>query len=294
MICIRIRGGLGNQLFQYASSFALAKRLNQKLHIDTSFYPEQTLRAFKLAYLKLDKDVENNSIKLPYLVNLVKNRYVNRTLRFLPRCTINIPKFGEYILETQSGVVGHMFEACAPNVYLDGYFQSERYFIDCREDLLRQLTPNYRISDKYLILEEEVKNCTSVAFHVRRGDFLQAQNSNPWHYLLGAEYYKNALGYVNGKLSNPINFWFSDDIEWVKKTFGIRENFRFVNLDTKNADIDEMMLMKSCKHIISANSSFSWWAAWLNQNNNKLVVVPNKRYGNTEMIPASWVKLATE
>ena len=89
-------------------------------------------------------------------------------------------------------------------------------------------------------------------------------------------------------------FWFSDDIDWVKQNFGERENFRFVSLHTKHADIDEMMLMKNCKHIIAANSTFSWWASWLNEHKDALHICPAKRYGNLHMIPENWIKIGVE
>ena len=132
----------------------------------------------------------------------------------------------------------------------------------------------------------------SVAIHVRRGDFLSAQHDpNPNHYLLGEAYYANALRYMDAQLDHPMYFWFSDDIEWVKQNFGERDNYRFVNLHTQYADIDEMMLMKHCNHIIAANSTFSWWAAWLNEHENVLRIVPEKRYGNAHMIPSDWKKV---
>jgi len=142
---------------------------------------------------------------------------------------------------------------------------------------------------------KEIIDSNSVAVHVRRGDFLKAQyNRNPRHYLLGEAYYKNSLRFINSRLNNPQFFWFSDDIEWVKNTFGTHDNFHFVSMHTENPDIDEMMLMKNCKHIIAANSTFSWWAAWLNENPNAVVTVPGKRYGNERMIPDRWIKIPVE
>lgn len=124
---------------------------------------------------------------------------------------------------------------------------------------------------------------------------MSAQNDpNPNHYLLGEQYYHNALKYVTEHLENPVFFWFSDDIDWVKKNFGEKGNFRFVSLHTKHADIDEMMLMKNCKHIIAANSTFSWWASWLNEHEDAMHICPAKRYGNLYMIPDGWIKIAVE
>lgn len=181
------------------------------------------------------------------------------------------------------------------SIYLDGYYQSEKYFREYKVDLIKQFTPNYPSEAEYESVLAEIQGREAVAVHVRRGDFLSAQNDpNPNHYLLGEQYYHNALKYVTEYLENPVFFWFSDDIDWVKQNFGERENFRFVSLHTKHADIDEMMLMKNCKHIIAANSTFSWWASWLNEHEEAMHICPAKRYGNLYMIPDGWTKIAVE
>lgn len=293
MVTIRIKGGLGNQLFQYAAGYALAKRMNQKLKLDNSFFPQQTLRGFKLGYLNVTFGdvVEHQS----GLVKAYKNKYLNKTLRKANVRALPCGKQTKYLLETRSDIVPEFFNISAPNIYLDGYYQSEKYFREYKADLIKQFTPNYPSEAEYESVLAEIQGCEAVAIHVRRGDFLSAQNDpNPNHYLLGEQYYHNALKYVTEHLENPVFFWFSDDIDWVKQNFGERENFRFVSLHTKHTDIDEMMLMKNCKHIIAANSTFSWWASWLNKHENALHICPAKRYGNLHMIPENWVKIGVE
>lgn len=293
MVTIRIKGGLGNQLFQYAAGYALAKRMNQKLKLDSSFFPQQTLRGFKLGYLNVTFGdvVEQQS----GLVKAYKNKYLNKTLRKANVRALPCGKQTKYLLETRSDIVPEFFNISAPNIYLDGYYQSEKYFREYKADLIQQFTPNYPSEAEYESALAEIQGREAVAVHVRRGDFLNAQNDpNPNHYLLGEQYYHNALKYVTEHLENPVFFWFSDDIDWVKQNFGERENFRFVSLHTKHADIDEMMLMKNCKHIIAANSTFSWWASWLNEHKDALHICPAKRYGNLHMIPENWIKIGVE
>lgn len=293
MVTIRIKGGLGNQLFQYAAGYALAKRMNQKLKLDSSFFPQQTLRGFKLGYLNVtfgDVVVHQSG-----LVKTYKNKYLNKTLRKANVRALLCGKQTKYLLETRSDIVPEFFTISAPNIYLDGYYQSEKYFREYKVDLIKQFTPNYPSEAEYESVLAEIQGREAVAVHVRRGDFLSAQNDpNPNHYLLGEQYYHNALKYVTEHLENPVFFWFSDDIDWVKQNFGERENFRFVSLHTKHADIDEMMLMKNCKHIIAANSTFSWWASWLNEHEEAMHICPAKRYGNLYMIPDGWTKIAVE
>ena len=293
MITIRIKGGLGNQLFQYAAAYSLTKRLNQKLELDSSFFSQQTLRGFKLSRLNISfADVAEVQ---PAFVELYKSKYLNRVLREANIRVLPCGSGRKYLLETCSDIVPEFFTIDQTNIYMDGYYQSEEYFGTCRNELIEQFTPNYPNEQEYEDALFKVTGCESVAVHVRRGDFLSAQNdSNPNHYLLGERYYYNALKYVNEHLENPVFFWFSDDINWVRQNFGEKENFRFVGLHTKHADIDEMMLMKNCKHIIAANSTFSWWASWLNEYENALHICPAKRYGNLHMIPENWIKIGVE
>lgn len=293
MITVRAKGGLGNQLFQYATGYALAKRLRQEVSIDISFFPKQTLRGYKLDKLKIDR----SSIDEAQLtkIKILKNKYINKILRQLNKSVIYVGKNSLYLLECKSDLVKAFPEIKAKSIYLDGYYQSEQYFKEYKKDLIKQFTPNYSSEIEYESVLAEIEGCEAVAVHVRRGDFLNAQNDhNPNHYLLGEQYYHNALRYVEEHLENPTFFWFSDDIDWVKRNFGEKENFRFISLHTKHADIDEMMLMKNCKHIIAANSTFSWWASWLNEHENMMHICPAKRYGNLYMIPDEWIKIEVE
>ena len=293
MITVRAKGGLGNQLFQYAAGYSLAKRLGQEVSIDISFFPKQTLRGYKHDKLNLDKTSfdEKRSKKF----NVLKNNYLNKALRKINKSVIYLGKSSIYLLECRSELVKAFPEISAENVYLDGYYQSEQYFVKYKEELIRQFTPNYSSEAEYKATLADIEGYEAVAVHVRRGDFLSAQNDpNPNHYLLGEQYYHNALRYVTEHLKNPVFFWFSDDIDWVKKNFGEKDNFRFVSLHTKHADIDEMMLMKNCKHIIAANSTFSWWASWLNVHEDAMHICPARRYGNLYMIPDGWIKIAVE
>ena len=293
MITVRIKGGLGNQLFQYASAYALSSRLNQKLVIDNSFFHSQTLRGYKLANLNIEsKEITLNEQKL---VKIYKNKYLNKVLRKMNFRTLPCMNNTSYLLETRSDIVPEFFTINKKNIYIDGYYQSTKYFSEYRQSLLEQFTPTYPMEAEYIEELEKILECNSVAVHLRRGDFLNAQNdSNPNHYLLGEQYYHNSLKYIEKNVENPVFFWFSDDIEWVKKKFGEKQNYRFVSLKTKHGDIDELMLMKNCHHIISANSTFSWWASWLNEHEDAIHTCPERRYGNLHMIPEDWVKIPVD
>ena len=187
-----------------------------------------------------------------------------------------------------------IFKFFEGNTYIEGYYQSEEYFKEYRKDLLAQFVPSYKLENEYLDVLTDIQSTDSCAVHVRRGDFLNYQkrkNSRSVFYILEFDYYKKALEYMSKYMNNPVFYWFSDDIDWVKQNVGKGTNMQFISLHTKNPDIDELMLMKHCNNIITANSSFSWWAAWLNNGCNAIKIVPKRAFGNPYMIPESWIKL---
>lgn len=290
MITTVICGGLGNQLFQYASAYALSKRLNQKLALDISFFPKQTLRGYKLDKLSIESGVITDP-KISFGMKVYKNRYINQLVRRSKKLKkIELGNNTTYLVELAGSFVPYFFKIDAKNIFMNGYFQCEDYFKNNRTDILKAFTPAYEPEEEYLTVLKQIKDSNSVAMHIRHGDFSKGDRTT-YHYILGADYYRRAIEYVNERIKKPVFFCFSDDIEWVKKNIGEAEEFRFVSLSTAHADIDEMMLMKNCKHIIAANSTFSWWAAWLNENDDVIRIVPEKRYGPEKMIPSDWVKV---
>lgn len=291
MVIIRIKGGLGNQLFQYAAGYAMAQRLNQPLALDISFFSKQSLRGYKLTHLNIEnQDVyQYQGIRL---ISLINNRCINKLLRSFNIQKIPIGMNKIYLLETKPNIVKMFFTVNSEDIYLDGYWQSEEYFKQFRNSFLHQFKPVYEMNYQTKKIMTQIQNTNSVAVHVRRGDMLKLKNDfNPGHYVLDNKYYDEAMTYVEQRVDNPVYYWFSDDINWVKEQYGKNENFQYVSLQTSNADIDELMLMRSCKHIIAANSTFSWWAAWLNENKNAIKIIPKQRYGNIKMIPEDWVRI---
>lgn len=291
MIVMRLKGGLGNQLFQYAAAYAISKRLDQKLLFDPSFTSNMTVRAYKLPFLCVDTKEVVSEGQLPKKVKFIKNLYINKACRILNLAKHNCGQY-KYWLETKDVWQPDFFTIDAKNLYIDGYFQSENYFKQYRSELLKQIRPKYNLEDEYLNELKKIKSCNSVAVHVRRSDF--KKDNCAYHYLLDELYYRRAIQKMRETIENPVFFWFSDDMEWVKKNIGENEDFHFVSIKTKHGDIDDMMLMKNCHHIITANSTFSWWAAWLNEHEDAIRIVPQKSYGMEGMIPDEWIKIAVE
>ncbi len=289
MITMRIKGGLGNQLFQYAAAYALSRRLEQPFQLDFALTKHMTQTPYRLDQLRVRETRLVSGGELPKQISRYKNAYINKALRMLGLRRLRCGNW-VYWLETSDAFQKDFFTIQAENLYVDGYFQSEAYFQTYRQALLKQFTPAYPPDKDFAEALREIRRCNSVAIHVRRGDF--HKSSHPFHYLLDVEYYRKAMAYVQARAEEPVFFWFSNDVNWVREHFGDAENMRYVSVKSAHGDIDDMMLMKNCSHIITANSTFSWWAAWLNEHENAMRIVPEKPYGMAGMIPKGWTKIA--
>jgi hypothetical protein len=185
-------------------------------------------------------------------------------------------------------------EKIVKNVSITGYFQSEKYFIHYKKIVLKLFRfPKIKdkLHQKYLNL---INNKNSVAIHIRRGDYLNDPKVRYIHGILGSDYYKKSISYIKKKLKNPFFFIFSDDIELVKKNFSFFNNKKYIFIDTKSS-INDLYLMSNCKHFIIANSTFSWWGAWLSKNKRKIVCAPKRwlraRISTPDIIPESWIRI---
>ncbi len=270
MIIVHVIGGLGNQLFQYAFGYALSQSKNESLILDVSSF-EAYQRAYELDLFNIDATIATQD----ELQNL-------------------IPKSHIYI-EPQFNFNKEVFSLRDVR-YFKGYWQSEKYFVKYREDILKKITPRDEIqkhSKSYLKLITETE---SVSLHIRRGDYVTNALTNSVHGTCSLDYYKKAVSALEEKTNNPHFYIFSDDLDWAKNNITFIKNITFVELVEEVPDYDEMLLMSRCNHNIIANSSFSWWGAWLNQNNNKIVIAPKRWFLDTslntiDLIPESWIHI---
>jgi hypothetical protein len=290
MIAVRLWGGLGNQLFQYA--FGRNKSLHEKK--DLFFYKiEQKNSSGSSALEEFNIDVkylEYNEVKRYY--KLIGNGV---PLRFERKIISWIPKINKYVY-IESGLQ-FSEEVNTTIICYDGYWQSYKYFNSIRELLLNEITlrnPAKVKSDLYI----DILKRNSVSVHIRRGDYLS--KSNRYKYFnCDSAYYQKAISYVKKMVSDPVFFIFSDDLSWVMENFTF-----FSDLIVKPVMFDfipsaslELILMKSCKHNIIANSTFSWWGAWLNSKADKIVIAPAKWYfgrlneTTKDLIPSEWIRL---
>jgi hypothetical protein len=288
MIIVKIYGGMANQLFQYAAGYALAKHHNVPLKLDISYFKEKnedTKRAFELTKFAIDFTLANDE----EIGQLFKFRTIDYAWNKL--MPLNKKHFyGEKV----PGYNERFFEL-GNQVYLRGYFQSEKYFEKYKQLVVEQFKINTEHFTHLLPQAQNLLNSNSVALHIRLGDYLNPTLSGimaPF----SLEYYKNAIAHIQQNDSNPQFYIFSDQIVLAKELLKIEADFNFIDSSVaKNAD-EDFFLMQSCKHQIIANSTFSWWAAYLNVNDHKIVIAPQKWYKDhfgdaTNLFPENWIAL---
>ena len=185
------------------------------------------------------------------------------------------------------------------DVNLEGYFQSEKYFAHCKKLVLAQLELNYKHQNTVNELYSEINpnNLETIAIHVRRGDYVTNAGTNEYHGVLPLTYYENAIEVANSSrklLNQPLFVVFSDDIEWCKQYF--KSELLNIHFMEQNGAVIDLFLMAKCDHQIIANSSYSWWAAWINQNPDKIVIAPEYWFkggprNTDDLIPESWIRI---
>lgn len=291
MIITKLIGGLGNQMFQYAAGKALACRHGVEVKVGLSELNKNagdkyTQRAYELGIFASGIQVASDKELEPFTEgdgNRIK-RELQRRLPFLFN-TLNA---------VESGSAYHPGFARYPkNTYLQGFWQSETYFKDYETEIRKDFRFRDSVTDACRHLKEKVTACNAVSLHVRRGDYVSNPSANKFHGLCPPEYYQDAVNYIARSQKDLELFVFSDDIAWCKEhlKFGCPVHF----METHTA-YEDMYLMSQCHHHIIANSSFSWWGAWLNSKADKIVVAPKQWFldpsvNTSDIIPASWVKL---
>ena len=285
-IIILLEGGLGNQMFQLAFGSIIAKKNNSILTIDRSNFvnnlnrKDYSFRVFGLDVFKIK--YYNYNKKSPF--NILFNKFCKNK-------TYTEPSFN-----FDSEALKLRRPIC-----IKGYFQSYKYF-EGYEDLVRNIFkfPKDKIGKENNELLNDIKKSHSVSIHIRRGDYVNNNKTNKVHGTCSLEYYINAIKNITDNNNDRFTlFFFSDDIDWVKEKFNnIDYNKTFVSNNTNDKSWIDMFLMSSCNHNIIANSSFSFWGAWLNSNLNKKVIAPKRWFLDVELenqakniIPPQWIKI---
>ncbi|MEP7171081.1 MAG: alpha-1,2-fucosyltransferase [Bacteroidota bacterium] len=304
MVIVELSGGLGNQMFEYAAGRSLAVKNNVPLKLFTHKLSRNWHRTYVLKCFNIEEQ-------------LISRSETNKLLK-QKSCTV--------YKELPGGFDKKFFEIKG-NAFLKGYRQSEKYFKNIDELIKKDFTFKDVPTGKNKDFSEQISNADAVAVHVRRGDFVTINKANArYGGVCDLNYYQKCFHYIKEKISNPVFYIFSDDPKWAeenlkpdapavyvsnnstRKHFKLENNYYFRNslIIFKNLfpdkSYEDMRLMSSCKHFIIANSSFSWWAAWLGNHKNKIICAPSrwvnaapdkietaiKEYN--DLIPETWVK----
>jgi hypothetical protein len=292
MLIVRLKGGLGNQMFQYALAKSLALA-GKEVFLDASFshYSTETKRAFSLGCFNTDPQLQIlRSSQLPWV-------FRNPPGDILKKVAIKLRLMGfagnwSYFLERQSCFHPEVFDLKEP-AYLDGFWQTDRY---CRQ-YWAAIVHDFTLRDSFSGFSdclENIRKVNAISLHIRRGDYLTNPTSKAVHNVCAIEYYRAAYQFMVERVHDPVFFAFSDEPDWVKANFGfLGKSFKIIS-DRKIRDYEELILMSYCQHHIIANSSFSWWGAMLNHNSGKIVIAPRQwLHGEqpVDLIPDAWIQL---
>ena len=286
-------GGLGNQLFQYALGRWLAKERSASLKLDLSWFQMQTLRSYQLDTLKISAEIASPE-DIEKLKRANWGGMKGRIYRAVQR---RMPYYRQRVVAEQVPFFdSHIVKNVSRNVYLMGYWQSERYFSSIASLLRGELKLKEPFSPDYQAWREKISKVKSVSLHVRRGDYVNNPHINQFHSICSIAYYAEAISYIRQRLPETTIFVFSDDIAWARQNLTSYFPIEFVELKNTNRDQEELSLMSLCNHHIIANSSYSWWGAWLGACSEKIVIAPEKWFNdegqNTkDLIPVTWIRL---
>lgn len=287
MIAFHAQGGLGNQMFQYATARRLALQNQCSLVVDHSWFKHsssvETPRPFQLTQYP---------VEMRHAKPFEAACWAPMRSRFGPYLKSLLPL--RLVRESGFRVNREVMNASA-NTYLYGYWQSELYFADIREKLLTELTPLMMPGPKDLEVIENMKKGAAVSLHVRRGDYVTLASANKYHGVCSLEYYRKAIKYISERIKSPQFFVFSDDPVWARANLQPPFPTYYVDHNTSENAFQDLRLMSLCCHHIIANSSFSWWGAWLSRAADGLVIAPQSWFSVErtlpDLLPSRWIKL---
>lgn len=292
MIIVKLTGGLGNQMFQYAAAKALSVSNDTELKLDISHFNKpvsnETLRYFRLDIFPNIKEPIADKHEINKLIHQFDFNFFNKLYKNFNKRIFNFNK----AYKTERGL---LYSAITLNesksAYLDGYWQTEKYFD--KEKIVIHECFSLDYLDQHKAIQPFIDMMQSeipVSIHVRRGDYVSNPLTRAYHGTADTDYYKRSIAKITETISgNFIFFIFSDDIAWCKKNLIIP--FKHVYIST-GTDYYDLHLMSRCRHHIIANSSFSWWGAWLSKNSDKIIIAPEKWFvgpQSNDIVPVNWL-----
>ncbi len=292
MLIVHVIGGIGNQMFQYAAGRAMSLVRQVPLSLDISDFADYRLhQGFELQRvfdcpIRIASEAEIRAI-LGWQSSLLARR-------MLARPALAVFRRRENVLEPHFNYWPGINDVSS-NSYLTGYWQSEKYFREAAPTIRADFTFKTPLSPRNAELAENIRRTKAVSLHIRRGDYVRNPKTAATHGTCSPDYYRAAIQYVTAHIVQPHFFVFSDDPAWVRENFRIDFPCSYVDHNRGAESYNDMRLMSLCRHHIIANSSFSWWGAWLNPDPDKLVIAPRKWFANdndvSDLFPEGWVTL---
>jgi hypothetical protein len=295
MIIVKLHGGLGNQMFQYAFGRALSIHRNEDLKFDISSFPDPNNRKYCLDKLGLQLQFASadECYRAQYALQPLYWRLI---CRFFNKPCPPIRKSAGYFEEKGFAFNPSVFTSSI--TYASGYWQCEKYWAGYEDVIRREFSFNIAMSEKTLELAEKISGCKSVSVHFRRGDYVDNSATKDLHGGCSLAYYAAAVNQIAEAEKDIELYVFSDEPEWCRNNFKTKYPMHFVTHTAVEHDYEDIWMMSCCKHNIIANSSFSWWGAWLSQNPDKIVIAPRRWLADDtaneqmqDLIPKQWISL---
>ena len=301
-LVVRITNGLGNQLFLYASAYSLAKQLDRELLIDekSGFLKEERKIKYELSNFNISSKLSSNEYKFDTQIKNIKRSWLKKIDKFSERKSFLIE---EYNSKKETEFSNKYLTQRYRNVtFMEGYFQSEKYFINYKNNIKQEFTFKNEIKANNLELQKMILNSNSILVHVRQHAFTETPKKqikeknllrSDQHTRENIDHNLKAIKYFKTKIDNAKFFIFSNDFKNLKNIF-IGDEYYFVDKNIKLEPIHDFYLMTLCKHFIVSPSTFSWWAAWLSKNENKICIRPPENMTmslNRDVIPDDWTNI---
>lgn len=285
LVIARLIGGLGNQLFQYAAARRISLRSGLPLKLDLGGFESYALRTYRLGAFRIAATRAASDEVLA-----LRGPALGPVLERLP-----LPRRRTHVKERHFHFDSRILAIRGP-AYLAGYWQSERYFADVAENIRAEITVDAAPAGDNAETLRAIESGESVCVHVRRGDYVTNKRAQRRHGACSLEYYGEAVAGIRERVERPHYFVFSDDPAWARANLSFDGPVRFVDHNGPDHDFEDLRLMSRCRHHIIANSTFSWWGAWLARRAGQVVIAPKRWFASgkhdaRDVYPEAWLKL---
>jgi hypothetical protein len=292
MIISHIIGGLGNQMFQYAVGRSMSFEHDLPFRLDISGFDRYEVHnGFELQHVFCCPVELANEGNVRSILGWQSSPFVRRVLSW---SSMSVLRCKGFVVEPHfhywPGIVNGPQDS-----YLTGYWQSDKYFERHATVIRSDFTFKPQLTNRNTHFAEQISKGNAVSLHVRRGDYAKNPKTTATHGLCSLDYYHSAIRHIAERVDRPNFFVFSDDAPWVRANLAIDYPCVYIDNNQGSESYNDMRLMSMCKHHIIANSSFSWWGAWLNASSEKIVVAPRRWFANntdvSDLFPGGWVTL---